>query len=108
MEGLAIRKDCREIVYTFGRRNIVQNPFDPSKLGFSCKISAISPTPQPSKGSILSFLLVFIGFSPDYLHVPELPRSHCQGGSIAPFFTSTLFIQQRITVKTVTAYSVLL
>lgn len=41
-------------------------PLDPSKLGFCCKITTISPPPQPSKGGIFTFLLAFVAFPQDY------------------------------------------
>lgn len=42
-------------------------PLNPSKLGFRCKITTISPHPQPTKGGIFTFLLAFVAFPQDYL-----------------------------------------
>ena len=51
MEGLAIRKDSREL-WSRSTDEFRAEPFVPSKLGFRCKITAIQLAPQPTKGSI--------------------------------------------------------
>ncbi len=64
MEGLAFRKDRREMC-TRSADEFRAEPLDPSKSGFDCKNSAISFLPQPSKGGIFIFLKAFIGFPLD-------------------------------------------
>ena len=49
--GLAIRKDSREL-WSRSADEFRAEPFNPSKLGFCGKVTAIVLATQPTKGSI--------------------------------------------------------